>query len=219
MTTSKEKFIQAVLMATRLDDKNEYIIGAVEILISRLEAKEYSRFLAYIGERNSDYEKPMENIAKGVQEFIDLKEIPTIDYAKKMAIEIRQLFLNMKSYYSDIEKFNEFLLFDKYNKIFIELKTASDNERVFSDEVIEIIFSVGLDKIASQLDKNFIDEEPTGDFRMFYFNISESFVFQYLTRNLTRSVSDRILIQADKKKELTLLEIKNKAKQIGQKND
>lgn len=70
--TKQEMFIQAIMKSLRLED-NIYIMGAIEKLIERLETTDYQTFIAYLGERNSSWEKPIESIAKGVEEFYMLK--------------------------------------------------------------------------------------------------------------------------------------------------
>lgn len=65
-------FIEAILGALKLES-NIYIMGAVEKLVERLETSDYQTFIAYLGERNAEYEKPIESIAKGVDEFYMMK--------------------------------------------------------------------------------------------------------------------------------------------------
>ena len=78
--TKKDLFIKAITTSLRLDD-NIFIIGAIEKLIDRLETSDYQTFIAYLGERKADYEKPIESIAKGVDEFYMLK-------TKKIRVEL-----------------------------------------------------------------------------------------------------------------------------------
>ena len=216
MKNSKQVFAGAILEALRLSS-NEYTANAVELLIERLDAKEYSRFMAYLGERDSSYEKPIESIAKGVKEFMDLKELPVVEHAKKMAIDIQALFKKMKMYYSDSKMWNEFLEFDRTDSIFIELIIPNTKQKVFSDEVLDIMFTVGLRNISNELEKSFIDKEPEEDLKTLQMNICDSCVYQFLTKDLSKDVTKRIEIQAEKKQEFSLLELKNKAKMIGSK--
>ncbi len=51
-------------------------MGAIESIIERLEVKDYAMFIAFLGERASDYEKPIQSIAKGVEEFYAMKIEP-----------------------------------------------------------------------------------------------------------------------------------------------
>jgi len=189
MKTSKETFVKALMNALRLD---------------------YNEFTA---ERNSEFEKPIQNIAKGVQEFCDIKFKPKEDYAKKMSNEIKTIFLNMRDYYSDKNLFQEFLLFKKDNKFFKTLIKKDSSELIFNDEILDIIFEVGLYNIAEQINFTFTDKEVTGDFILFQINYEDVYVYKYLTRDRTRSISDRIEIQADKKQVLSLESLKRISEQ------
>ena len=78
----KQEFIKAIMQVLRLE-ANIYTMGAIEEIIDRLEVQDYTLFIAYLGERESDYEKPIESIAKGVNEFYELKTSPIIRAARE----------------------------------------------------------------------------------------------------------------------------------------
>lgn len=71
----KSEFIKAIMSVLRLE-ANIYTTASIETIIERLEIEDYQLFIAYLGERKSDYEKPIENIAKGVDEFYEKKIQP-----------------------------------------------------------------------------------------------------------------------------------------------
>ena len=80
----KQEFIKAIMQVLRLE-ANIYTMGAIEEIIDRLEVQDYTLFIAYLGERESDYEKPIESIAKGVNEFYELKISPIVRASKEKA--------------------------------------------------------------------------------------------------------------------------------------
>lgn len=71
----KQEFVKAIMQVLRLE-ANLYTMGAIESIIERLEVKDYTMFIAFLGERASDYEKPIQSIAKGVEEFYAIKIEP-----------------------------------------------------------------------------------------------------------------------------------------------
>jgi|GEM_PF-4969258 len=71
----KQEFVKAIMQVLRLE-ANLYTMGAIESIIERLEVKDYTMFIAFLGERTSDYEKPIQSIAKGVEEFYTIKIEP-----------------------------------------------------------------------------------------------------------------------------------------------
>ena len=71
----KQEFVKAIMQVLRLE-ANLYTMGAIESIIERLEVKDYTMFIAFLGERASDYEKPIQSIAKGVEEFYTIKIEP-----------------------------------------------------------------------------------------------------------------------------------------------
>ena len=72
----KKEFVNALMSVLRLD-QNIYTVGAIEEVIDRVDIKDYTMFVAYIGERESNFEKPIQSIAKAVDEFHRKKIIPT----------------------------------------------------------------------------------------------------------------------------------------------
>lgn len=71
----KQEFVKAIMQVLRLE-ANLYTMGAIESIIERLEVKDYTMFIAFLGERAADYEKPIHSIAKGVEEFYNIKIEP-----------------------------------------------------------------------------------------------------------------------------------------------
>lgn len=71
----KQEFVKAIMQVLRLE-ADLYTMGAIESIIERLEVKDYTMFIAFLGERASDYEKPIQSIAKGVEEFYTIKIEP-----------------------------------------------------------------------------------------------------------------------------------------------
>lgn len=78
----KQEFVKAIMSVLRIEP-NLYTTGAIEKLIERLKVSDYQMFIAYLGEREAVYEKPIENIAKGVDEFYNMKLKPHRVEARK----------------------------------------------------------------------------------------------------------------------------------------
>lgn len=206
----KSEFVKAIMSVLRLES-NIYTTGAIETIIERLEVTDYQQFIAYLGERNSDYEKPIENIAKGVQEYCEIKELPVVEYAEQMTHSIHNIFKNTRTYYGSNQEWGKFLEFKKDNEIFENLKDKNSQEVIYTDEIIDIIFNIGLEKINVQIDRIFVDYEPIGDDRLFRTHFKFSFIYQYLTKDLTKSIAEKITHNSDTKKLLSIEEIKSKA--------
>ena len=100
----KKEFVNAIMSVLRLD-QNIYTVASIEEIITRLDIKDYTKFIAYLGERSSDYEKPMQSIAKGVNEFYKLKLLPHKNKAERMIGAIDRANGNMKKL---IEKQTQF---------------------------------------------------------------------------------------------------------------
>lgn len=93
----KQEFVKAIMSVLRLEP-NIYTTGAIETLIERLRVNDYQMFIAYLGERKADYEKPIENIAKGVDEFYHKKLEPHEAEARKIENEILNGLAEFKNY-------------------------------------------------------------------------------------------------------------------------
>ncbi len=93
----RAEFVKAIMSVLRLES-NIYTTGAIETIIDRLEIKDYQLFIAYLGERKADYEKPIESIAKGVEEFYQRKLNPHRDEAKKVHSEISQHLYSVRNH-------------------------------------------------------------------------------------------------------------------------
>ena len=144
----KSEFVKAIMSVLRLEP-NIYTTGAIETIIERLETSDYQLFIAYLGERNSEFEKPIENIAKGVDEFYKIKLKPYEEEASKIATklyiglsEAQKLVSAQSEQYTETEeamkivegKMEEFTVISdiaRTNKIydfFAELKTEKQHE-------------------------------------------------------------------------------------------
>lgn len=72
---ARKEFINAVMSVLRLE-QNIYTVASIEEIIKRLEVKDYTMFIAYLGDRESDFEKPIQSITKAVDEFYEKKNKP-----------------------------------------------------------------------------------------------------------------------------------------------
>lgn len=101
----RSEFVKAIIQVLRLE-ANIYTMGAVEEIIERIKQDDYAMFIAYLGEREGNYEKPIQTIAKGVDEFYEMKVAPikaiNVDKAKKLFSQLS----GIVSYDSEIIKQN-----------------------------------------------------------------------------------------------------------------
>ncbi len=74
----KKEFVNAIMSVLRLE-QNIYTVAALEEIIDRIDTQDYTIFIAYLGERNADYEKPIQTIANAVDEFHKKKVMPKIN--------------------------------------------------------------------------------------------------------------------------------------------
>ena len=95
MINIKKEFINAIIGLFRLE-KNIFIIGAVEKIVEDVEEQDFIMLLAFLGDRKSEYERPIESITSGVKEFYDKKEGGKLRYAETKAIGIVQLLQTIK---------------------------------------------------------------------------------------------------------------------------
>lgn len=99
----KKEFIKAIMSVLRLED-NIYITASVEEITDRIDIPDYKMFIAYLGERKSDYEKPIQSIAMAVEEF-HRKRITPIAHGL------------LESWNNDFEKKRECMIGYNYQKI------------------------------------------------------------------------------------------------------
>ncbi len=71
----KKEFVKEIMSVLRLD-QNIYTVGAIEEIIERIDTKDYTIFIAYLGERDSDFERPIQTIAKATEDFYEKKNKP-----------------------------------------------------------------------------------------------------------------------------------------------
>ncbi|NCD00183.1 MAG: hypothetical protein EOL95_10850 [Bacteroidia bacterium] len=128
----KQEFIKAIMQVLRLE-ANIYTMGAIEEIIDRLEVQDYTLFIAYLGERESDYEKPIESIAKGVNEFYELKTSPMIRAAREKA---NRLVSCLRVYFFEKHDRQE-----DVSKIVGVVFVVSDEKFIFSKESLDIVMS------------------------------------------------------------------------------
>lgn len=74
---AKQEFIKAITQVLRLE-ANIYTMGAIEEIIDRLEVSDYTLFIAYFRERESNYESLLKVSRKGVNEFYELRTYPIV---------------------------------------------------------------------------------------------------------------------------------------------
>ena len=71
----RKEFVNAIMSVLRLE-QNIYVTASIEEIIDRIDITDYTMFIAYLGERNSDYEKPIQTIAKATEDFYEKKNKP-----------------------------------------------------------------------------------------------------------------------------------------------
>tara|TARA_R110002096_G_scaffold406478_1_gene604736 strand:- start:80 stop:829 length:750 start_codon:yes stop_codon:yes gene_type:complete len=214
-----QEFIKSIMSVLRLE-QNIYTTGAIEKIIERLKVNDYQMFIAFLGERNADYEKPIENIAKGVDEFYNMKLEPHKQKAKEMQ---EAIFAGFDLVSSSILKTSEQLIDEEEVNTYVkehygkqsednqnnarvsrmqELKYSiaegrrykffnekqrdsefwvkfiySENKKpVFDTEKLNIIYSIGLEKLQDSYNNNLI--------------------FDYLfTANVKPSISEQVTLK------------------------
>jgi len=73
----KKEFVKAIMSVLRLE-QNIYTVASIEEIIDRIDVEDYTMFIAYLGEREYDYEKPIQTIAKAVDEYHEKKTSPIL---------------------------------------------------------------------------------------------------------------------------------------------
>lgn len=134
--TPKQEFIKAIMQVLRLE-MNIYTMGAIEEIIERLDQKDYVMFIAYLGERQSGYEKPIESIAKGVEEFYDMKMDPLFKAYDTKAREVSTMlycYVAQHGYGNSIEC--DFMINKEFTK-------HDGSNIVFTNEDANIIKNIG----------------------------------------------------------------------------
>jgi len=72
----RKEFVNAIMSVLKLD-QNVYVTASIEEIIDRIDMRDYTIFIAYLGERSGDFERPIQTIAKAVDEFYEKKNKPT----------------------------------------------------------------------------------------------------------------------------------------------
>ncbi len=71
----KKEFVNAIMSVLRLE-QNIYVTASIEEIVDRIDMSDYTIFIAYLGERNSDFERPIQTIAKATEDFYEKKNMP-----------------------------------------------------------------------------------------------------------------------------------------------
>lgn len=71
----QKEFVNAIMSVLRLE-QNVYVTASIEEIIDRIDIEDYTIFIAYLGERNGDFERPIQTIAKAVDEFYEKNNKP-----------------------------------------------------------------------------------------------------------------------------------------------
>jgi len=71
----QKEFVNAIMSVLRLE-QNVYVTASIEEITERIEVQDYTMFIAYLGERNSDFERPIQTIAKATDDFYEKKNKP-----------------------------------------------------------------------------------------------------------------------------------------------
>ena len=153
----KKEFVNAIMSVLRLE-QNIYVTASIEELIDRLDIKDYTMFIAYLGERKSDYEKPIQSIAKAVDEFYEKKHKPTLTKLRRDSRAISALFRSVgHSLDNSMENIDIKRLSEKIKKaISVCIKDvvcvhgASDDIWVLKEDMMPSITNMGgIDFLAS----------------------------------------------------------------------
>jgi len=161
----KSEFIKAIMSVLRLES-NIYTTGAIETIIERIDLSDYQLFIAYLGERKSDFEKPIENIAKGVDEFYAIKLKPFKDKANKAYNEIGSAYERLSRFASkkcenlevDKNQINNYIdkNYSKQSDQSIEFAKSNYVRKIIGEREIELMKSyLELDK-SNEFYKRFI---------------------------------------------------------------
>lgn len=132
----KQEFVKAIMQVLRLE-ANLYTMGAIESIIERLEVKDYTMFIAFLGERASDYEKPIQSIAKGVEEFYTMKIEPMERAYDMKAREVSTMV------YAYVSNYGHKGMDDCNALIGLKFSKQSGGDITFSAEDVQLIKSVG----------------------------------------------------------------------------
>lgn len=142
----KAEFIKAITQVLRLD-ANIYTMGAIEEIIERVDMEDYAMFIAFLGERESDYEKPIQSIAKGVEEFYKMKIKPLQVAAMDKADSICE-FVGGYLHLTSKDKLRSEVVSDTENDptkiLSTRLKNTGDgNILSMSKETFDLVMSIG----------------------------------------------------------------------------
>ena len=92
----QKEFVKAIMSVLRLE-QNIYTIAAIEEIIDRVDVSDYTIFIAYLGERNTDFERPIQTIANAVNEFYEKKNKPKRITLLEIIEQTSKSFMNAES--------------------------------------------------------------------------------------------------------------------------
>ena len=73
----QKEFVKAIMSVLRLE-QNIYTVASIEEIVDRIDVSDYTIFIAYLGERSSDFERPIQTIAKATDDFHSKKTTPKV---------------------------------------------------------------------------------------------------------------------------------------------
>lgn len=130
----KKEFISAIMSVLRLEN-NIYVTASIEEIVDRVDVPDYTMFIAYLGERDSDFEKPIQSIAKAVDEFHNEKTEPLILATSNKISEQISLLAGFHEYL--IEKILGYKKEEAYHKTIEENKNREKDNQLYYIDVID----------------------------------------------------------------------------------
>ncbi|TET74374.1 MAG: hypothetical protein E3J43_09935 [Candidatus Heimdallarchaeota archaeon] len=106
MNPGKE-FVNAIMSVLRLE-QNVYVTASIEEIIDRIDMRDYTIFIAYLGERSGDFERPIQTIAKAVDEFYEKKNKPKRIAILEVVEQIERAFMNSESRAIDLKRVKKY---------------------------------------------------------------------------------------------------------------
>lgn len=101
----KKEFVKAIMALLRLEN-NVYIVAGIEEVIDKLDQDDYITFIAYLGERDSEYERPIESVTKAVDEYYNIKLEPYKEEANIIFDKLRGAYYKVDAMVtSNIDKY------------------------------------------------------------------------------------------------------------------
>jgi len=151
----KQEFIKSIMQVLRLE-MNIFTMSAIETIIERIEEKDYALFIAYLGERPSNYEKPIESIAKGVDEFYEKKIAPiknSVTSRVEKIVSLTQVVVDgvSKNQNETREEIQNKLKINIEKLLEFKATRKNGGEDKLSNQDLEIIRTFGIDRFFDNL--------------------------------------------------------------------